>query len=1458
MRASASVSQSAPRRRLRPPTRGRALALLFLAVVLTILALGYAVFEYERQRLHRAANNYLSGLMTAKLRQIEAWRRDRISELSVLARNPAVNDSLHKVLAGNTAAGQHLRESFMPLVAIDRYDSLYVVDPAADVRFHVGMDPRLPDDFRLLVRAALVTGAPQLVHVLTADNQVRLHLLSVIAGPRADAPSGVIGVQLDPAYFAEPVLFSWPVPESSGEVLLVQTAPGGVHFLTAGRDIRAGTLMPRDRAQVAAAALDTQGPLAGTDYRGRPVLAMASAIENTPWRLLIKIDQREVFAPIRELALWIVAVTVLVIAAAAWLIYMWWRSERARFRLEAARDRAALARHFDYLAKYANDIILLADERGRILEVNDRAVELYGYSRDALLGMTIKQLRAPTEQSSFDYEWALLRAEKAHIYEVMHQSSDGRIIPIESSSRVIDIDGTPFYQVVARDISERKRAQRALQRLNHLYATLAQTNEAIVRVRDRQTLFQEICRIAVEHGKFVDAWIALHDEHTGELLTTAHAGEHPELFAALRLPVESEQAAQLGVSTCAFASGDVCVSNDFAADPRTRNWRELARRGVRAAASLPISENTRLTGVLSVYAKERDYFDEQTMALLRQMARDISFALDNFQREALRARAETQTRASEYRYRQLIEHMSSGMVVYEPIENGTDFIVRDVNLAFTRIERIPREVAVGRRLSSAEPEFHGPGVSEALQRVWLTGKPESLEINFKRNGQSEWRNLYVYALPGQFVVIVYDDISQRKAAELQLRASEERLALVLQGVNDGYWDIDYETNDYYFSRRFAEMFGYDTQDLAHLSEAWIALVHPDDMDEVEQALKAHLAGKSPQYASEHRMLHRDGSVIWVQARGTVVRRGKDGTALRMTGTHRDITERKREENQLRLWATVFEGTQEGIFITDDEARIVSANAAFSAITGYTLEEMRGRNPRMFSSGEQSRAFYQNMWASINETGSWQGEIRDRRKNGEVFPMYTSITVTRDARGALQNYIAICVDISERKATEARIRFLAHHDVLTGLPNRELLEDRIGQALAHARRTETRIGVLFVDIDRFKNVNDSLGHHMGDELLKIAAQRLRACVRVDDSVSRQGGDEFILLVTELEDASDAGQVAQKVLEVISQPFTLDSSEVHVTASVGIAVYPEDGTDSETLIRNADAAMYFAKERGRNNFQFFVRELNLRALRRISVESALKSAIDHGDFVLYYQPQVDIWKNDLVGIEALLRWKWGERLVRPGEFIPVAEESGLILPIGDWVLAQACRQQRQWLREGLPPVNMAVNISAAQFHRKELLREVERIVTGNCASPNLLEMELTESLIMEDAEASMRILQALKDMGITLAIDDFGTGYSSLSYLRRFRIDRLKVDQSFVRDMVKDPIDRAITEAIISLGKSLGLRTIAEGVENQGEIDLLRESQCDELQGYYFAPPLAPDEFMRWWRRRVDAVERTPND
>lgn len=1428
------------------------MGLLFLLVVLAVVVAAYGVFSLERARLYETAVQNLRGIADSKLRAFEVWHRDRLTELALLSGNPLVQESLLATLTSDDAAAREfLQYSFAPLVSIQRYDSFYLLDAKGRLRFELGEEATLPPVIRRLAQVVLTTGRPQIMDVQVDEGpRVRLHLLIAVRArddPRVVA--GVMGVQIRPDYALESLVSTWPGPATSGEVLLVRpTGTGDVLFITASREGPSGTVMTARQAQVAARALRESGSLEGTDFRGQPVLAVAASLPETPWRLVVKIDQREVFLPIQELALWIVGVTLLVIAVASALVNLWWRTERERERVEAAREREALARHFDYLAKYANDIILLTDEKGHILEANDRAEEVYGRSREELKRMRVVDLRVPEDRALFEEQWSHIEKDKPYLYEVRNTSADGRVIPLEVSARMIEVDDKLFYQSIARDISERKAAEQHLQRANRLYAVLSQTNEAIVRVHDRQNLFEAVCRIAVESGHFLDAWVGCLDEATGTLVPVAHAGAHHAFFMRERFSLESDMPGSVEISRCALVKGEACVTNDFEAEDRAA-WSEFTELyRARSAASLPILENGRLVGVYSVYSEEPGFFDDEMMALLHEVADAISFALEALRRDELRQQAENETRESEYRYRQLIENMSSGMVVYQPLQDGSDFVIKAVNKAFQRIERVPEEGVVNARLTEVLPQAVDMGLLAALRRVHRTGIPETLETEITTERTTGWRNNYIYRLPSGEVVQVYDDVTEQKRAEQRLRQSEERLALVLQGVNDGYWDINLDTGDYYFSRRFAEMFGYSMEELAHLADAWIALVHPADRARVEAELQAHFEGKRPRYESEHRMLRKDGQEVWVHAVGSVVRRGPDGRPLRLAGTHRDITDRKHEENQLRLWATVFEDSRQGIYITDDEHNIISANTALLEMTGYTLDEILGKNPRIFSSGKQDRAFYQNMWATLNATDHWQGEIWDRRKNGEVFPLYTSITATRDSQGAVHNYIAICTDISERKAAEERIRYLAHHDVLTGLPNRALFQDRLGQAIAHAQRTNTRVAVLFVDLDRFKNINDSLGHHLGDELLKQIAARLRACVHMDDTVSRQGGDEFTLVVSELNDVTEAGQVAKRILDALAEPFRLDGHEVHTTASVGIAIYPEDGTDSDTLIRNADAAMYLAKERGRNNFQFFILELNQQALRRISIESALRRAVNNGDLVLYYQPQVNIWSGALSGAEALVRWKWDGRMVPPAEFIPIAEETGLIFPIGEWVLAEACRQQRAWMNAGLAAVTMAVNISAAQFRRKDLLRVLQDTIERYCVTPTQLEMELTEGMIMQDAEASIRLLGALKEMGVTLAIDDFGTGYSSLNYLRRFHIDRLKVDQSFVRDLDKDPVDRAITEAIIALGKSLGLRVIAEGVERHVEIELLRESRCDELQGYYFAPPLAADAFLDWFQRR----------
>jgi diguanylate cyclase (GGDEF)-like protein/PAS domain S-box-containing protein len=571
------------------------------------------------------------------------------------------------------------------------------------------------------------------------------------------------------------------------------------------------------------------------------------------------------------------------------------------------------------------------------------------------------------------------------------------------------------------------------------------------------------------------------------------------------------------------------------------------------------------------------------------------------------------------------------------------------------------------------------------------------------------------------------------------------------------------------------------------------------------------------------------------------------------GTHfgvllgRDASARMAAESQLRLAARVIARSGEGIIIADADGRIIDVNSAFENITGYSREESIGRNPNFLSSGRQDSAFYATMWQTLNEQGFWQGEIWNRRKNNEVFPEWLSLSAIRDDAGVVINYVATFSDVTEAKAREARIQHMAHHDFLTGLPNRFLLTDRFQQVAAAAERNNSRFAVLFIDLDRFKNVNDTLGHSVGDQLLRDVASRLCSMVRGTDTISRQGGDEFLVLLGEIDTPEAAAMVARKLMQVLSEPFVLDGHPVTMTPSIGIAISPEDGSDLDSLLKHADLAMYDAKQQGRNNYQFFRREMNARSLELLLMESDLRQALRKSEFELHYQPQVSIKDGRPLGLEALLRWRHPERgLVSPADFIPMAEETGLILPIGQWVLNTACHQLARWRANGWPDLCVAVNLSAAQFRQQDLLGQVEMALSAAHLPAEALELEVTESILMIDADGTAKMLHALNAMGVRLSIDDFGTGYSSLAYLKRFSVSTLKVDRSFVQGIGSDNEDAAICTAIIGLARSLHLSVVAEGVETQAQHDWLAKAGCHIVQGYFTGKPLPADSCLAAWR------------
>ncbi|MEW8524015.1 MAG: EAL domain-containing protein [Candidatus Thiodiazotropha endolucinida] len=554
------------------------------------------------------------------------------------------------------------------------------------------------------------------------------------------------------------------------------------------------------------------------------------------------------------------------------------------------------------------------------------------------------------------------------------------------------------------------------------------------------------------------------------------------------------------------------------------------------------------------------------------------------------------------------------------------------------------------------------------------------------------------------------------------------------------------------------------------------------------------------------------------------------------------------EEKLRLADRAFQNTAEGITVTDASGNIVSINPAFEAITGYSHEEVLGLNPRVLKSGHHPDSFYKEMWDTLLLTGHWRGEIWNRRKNGDAYPEWLTISAVKDGNDETTHYVGVFTDISQIKEAQDQINFLAHHDALTRLPNRALFRERFDHALMHARRENASIALLFLDLDRFKTVNDTLGHPVGDQVLLEVSKRMNQIIRASDTLARLGGDEFVLLLEEKTDAQHAAVVARKLIDLFSRPMIIGEHELVVTASIGITLYPNDGDDPDKLIRHADRAMYEAKQQGRNTYRFFTQALTEGALERLMMENDLRRAVARNELILHYQPIVNLETRQLQGIEALVRWQHPEQgLIAPGLFIELAEEIGIIDEIGQWVLRAACTQLARWDRDGFKVPRISVNLSVQQIDREGLITMVSEELNSSGLSPERLELEVTESMLIRNPELSRTVLSELRTLGVKFAIDDFGTGYSSLAYLKLLPLDHLKIDQSFVRDIGKDANDEAIVRAIIAMSKSLGLESVAEGVEEAHQARFLQQAGSDLAQGYLYSRPLPADEIFSNWIR-----------
>lgn len=866
--------------------------------------------------------------------------------------------------------------------------------------------------------------------------------------------------------------------------------------------------------------------------------------------------------------------------------------------------------------------------------------------------------------------------------------------------------------------AEHKAIEAKNQRLTQLYAALSQCNQAIVRSSSEEQLFPEICRDAVTFGGMKLAWIGLLDEASGLIRPVACYGSGREYLEGIEISVDPTQAVGRGPSGTAMREDRPVWCQDFQNDPCTIPWHERSLKyNWNASAALPLHKGDTVIGVITLYSSEVDAFDEAARNLLEEMAMDIDYALNNYERERQRKQAETEL-ANSRNLLQIIIDTAPMRIFWK--DRTLQYL--GCNPAFAR----------DAGLTSAQDligkdDYQLPWKAQAeLYRsddrsVMDTGVPRLFyeEPQTTPDGNTIWLRTSKVPLlnnEGQTIGIlgIYQDITAKKQTQLALQRSEANLKRAQAVAKIGSWRLELEHGNLEWSDETYHLFGIAV-DTPMNYETFLACIHPDDLDQVQNAWQAALDGEP--YRIEHRILV-DGKTLWVEERAEL-EFDDAGECLAGVGTVQDVTERKRAHD--------------------------------------------------------------------------------------------------------------------------RIERLANYDPLTGLPNRTQLDDRVRYALSLAKRSNGHLALMFLDLDRFKDINDTLGHSIGDALLIELAKRLRQVLREEDTVTRLGGDEFILLLPGT-DAAGVAIVAQKLLNVIAEPYRIEHHDLTLTASIGIALYPSDGTDLETLSRCADVAMYRTKQEGRQGYRFFTPEMQARSARNLQLLNALRHALQLEQFQIYYQPQVSMADRQIIGAEALLRWRHPELgVVSPAEFIPIAEDSGLILPIGEWVLRCAVRQAKAWMENGFASLTMAVNLSAVQFRHPDLPDLVSRILDEEGLPPEYLELELTEGVAMHDPEAAIAVMNNLHERGVRLSIDDFGTGYSSLSYLKKFKVYKLKIDQSFVRDISTDSEDRAIVRAVISLAKSLGLQTIAEGVETNGQLAFLQEQGCDEMQGYLFNKPVPSQQF-----------------
>ena len=987
----------------------------------------------------------------------------------------------------------------------------------------------------------------------------------------------------------------------------------------------------------------------------------------------------------------------------------------------------------------------------------------------------------------------------------------------------------------------------ATQRSASVYAVLSATNEAVLRATSIEDLYQRVCSAGLEMGKFRVVAVCTPDPQTERIEIKAIAGgAEVDIGSVAFISVSAELPNGQGLIGSAFRSGTTVVSNDFPADQRTVPWhRQTNDAGLASAAAVPLRSEGRVIGVLALYCSRLNEFDTPTLALVERMAQNIGFGFENFERDARRRQAESLLRDSEQRVRSVLEGMEDGY--YEVDLRGRYRYVNDAFLRLVgysaaelqgldnRAHQTPEMAAVVARTFK---EVYHSGAHQKAQHweyVHKSGKVVRVEgsVNLLRERDGECIGFFG----------MLRDITQRTRTEQALRASEEKYRTIVQSMGDSYFEVDVNGRLIMVNPAFCAMLGRPMEEI--VGRSYRELQSQAAADKVFEVFHSVFVSRRILPSFDWEMLHGDGRTVMGEGLvQPVIDERERVTGFR--GTLRDVTERRRSEQALRSSEQRFRAlahlSTDWFWELDTDLRyrtLVGRGGVVQATRDNFIGKLVWDTPLTIEPP--------GTWDTVRPMMQARKPFRDvvmcrTLDNGRPYFVSVSGEPVFDDDDVFQGYRGISREITKEKLAESRVKFLAAHDALTGLPNRLMFSQVLAETIAQARRDEVAFAVLFIDLDRFKFVNDTLGHDAGDHLLQEITARFSQELGPAHVLARLGGDEFVALVREGGGAVPVEAVAARLLAAALRPLVVHGQECRVSASIGVACFPKHGTDERTLMKNADAAMYSAKDAGKNNLQFYSDEIQARSAERFAIESRLRSALERDEFSLHYQAQLDLESDTISGVEALLRWNNPELgSVSPARFIGIAEETGLIVPIGKWVLRESCRQAMAWRRAGLPSVCMAVNLSAGQFKDTFFLEDLAAVLHETGLPPHLLELEITEGMVVQNPEGAAQMLHAIKSTGVRLAIDDFGTGYSSLGQLKAFPIDTLKIDRSFIRELATSAQDRSITQAIIAMAKSLSLTVLAEGVETFQQEQFLHQQGCDRTQGYFFSRPVTPTAF-----------------